>query len=302
MVSADPNAGPSSAKKPTGVSSFDPGSSVEEPAKRTATSTTFKNADGTFTTNLSVSPIHFRNKAKGGSFDDIDSAVIDDVGNGFRSSANEWTARFKPLPAGVTLELADDSKVSMSPVGGANGVKPVRGADGVSVVYPEVFAGVDFRYTVSSVGVKEDVVVKNSAAAASFTFDYKGVDLVPSTSMPGAFVDRGRRETDFFLSPPVVLDVHEAQYPVDSGAKLERVSAPGVESGKSSRMQLSVDPVWLTSRNASAFPISIDPSATLTFLKQEAFGGSDVSTPNGWTCPENPLCTTSWTGNARPLM
>ncbi len=120
--------------------------------------------------------------------------------------------------------------------------------------------------------------------------------------MPGAFVDRGRKETDFFLSPPVVLDVHDAQYPVDAGAKLERVAAPGDKTGKSSRMQLSVDPVWLKSLDASAFPISIDPSATLTFFKQEAFGGSDVSTPNGWTCPENPLCATSWTGNARPLM
>ena len=300
---ADPNAAPaSSARRPAGGSSFDPGSSVEEPAKRTATSSTFKNADGTFTANLSTFPIHYRNKSKGGAFEKIDSAVIEDAGNGFRSSSNEWTARFKALPAGVTLELADDTKVSMSPFGGANGVKPVRGADGVSVVYPEVFPGVDFRYTVSAIGVKEDVVVKNSTAAAAFTFDYKGVDLVPSTSMPGAFVDRGRNETDFFLSPPVVLDVHEAQYPVDAGAKLERVAAPRDKSGKSSRMQLSVDPVWLKGLDASVFPISIDPSATFTFFKQEAFGGSDVSTPNGWVCPENPLCLTSWTGNARPVL
>jgi RHS repeat-associated protein len=302
MEKADPNAGLTVARKPSGVSSFDPGKSVEEPAKRTATSSTFKNADGTFTANLSTFPIHYRNKSKGGAFEKIDSGVIDDAGNGFRSSANEWTARFKPLPAGVTLELADDSKVSMSPVGGANGVKPVRGADGVSVVYPEVFPGVDFRYTVTAVGVKEDVVVKNSSAAASFTFDYKGVDLVPSTSMPGAFVDQGRKETDFFLSPPVVLDVHEAQYPVAAGAKLERIASPGDESGKSSRMQLSVDPAWLKGLDASLFPISIDPSATFTFFKQEAFGGSDVSTPNGWVCPANPLCLTSWTGNARPVV
>jgi RHS repeat-associated protein len=302
MEKADPNAGPTVARKPSGVSSFDPGTSVEEPAKRTATSSTFKNADGSFTANISTTPIHFRNKNKGGAFEKIDSGVIEDAGNGFRSSTNEWTARFKPLPAGVTLELADDSKVSMSPVAGADRVKPVRGPDGVSVVYPEVFPGVDFRYTVTAVGVKEDVVVKNSSAAASFAFDYKGVDLVPSKSMPGAFVDGGRKETDFFLSPPVVLDVHEAQYPKESGAKLERVPGPGDKNGKSSRMQLSVDPAWLKGLDASVFPISIDPSTTLTFFKQEAFGGSDIITPNGWTCPQNPLCLTSWTGNARPLV
>ena len=283
-------------------SKFDAKTSVEDTDKRTATSATFKNTDGSFTTNISQAPIHFRNRNRGGKFDRIDDSVVDDGGD-FRSAANEWTVRFKPLPAGVTLELADDSKVSMAPVGGANGVKPVRAADGRSVVYPEVFPGVDFRYTMSPAGVKEDVVVKNSTAAASFTFDYKGVDLVPSTSMPGAFVDRTRKETDFFLSPPMVLDANKAQYPVEAGAKLERVAAPGDRSGKSSRMQLSVDPVWLKGLDASVFPISIDPSTTLSMYHQEAFGGdSATSSGNGWICSGNPTCGTAWTGNQWPLV
>lgn len=278
-------------------SKFDPKTSVEDTDKRTATSATFKNTDGSFTTNISQVPIHYRNKNRGGKFDRIDESVVDDAGD-FRSAANEWAARFKPLPAGVTLELADDSKVSMAPVGGANGVKPVRAADGRSVVYPEVFPGVDFRYTMSPAGVKEDVVVKNSTAAASFTFDYRGVDLVPSISMPGAFVDRTRKETDFFLSPPVVLDANKTQYPVEAGAKLERVAAPGDKSGKSSRMQLSVDPVWLKGLDASVFPILIDPSTTLSTYRQEAYGGnSATSTGNGWICSGNPTCGTAWTGN-----
>jgi hypothetical protein len=291
-----------SASGKSAPSKFDPTTSVEDTDKRTATSATFKNTDGSFTTNISQVPIHYRNKNRGGKFDRIDDSVVDD-GADFRSAANEWTVRFKPLPAGVTLELADDSKVSMAPVGGANGVKPIRSADGLSVVYPEVFPSVDFRYTMSAAGVKEDVVVKNSTAAASFAFDYTGVDLVPSTSMPGAFVDRTRKETDFFLSPPMVLDANKAQYPVEAGTKLERVAAPGDKSGKSSRMQLSVDPVWLKSLDASVFPISIDPSTTLSYYHQEAFGGdSATSSGNGWICSGNPTCGTAWTGNQWPLV
>lgn len=115
-------------------SKFDPTTSVEDTDKRTATSATFKNTDGSFTTNVSQVPIHYRNKNRGGKFDRIDDSVVDDGGD-FRSAANEWTVRFKPLPAGVTLELADDSKVSMAPVGGANGVKPVRSDRGIPLFF-----------------------------------------------------------------------------------------------------------------------------------------------------------------------
>jgi RHS repeat-associated protein len=308
VTTVPPEAPDSERTEPPGAgqpapSKFDPKTSVEDEDKRTATSSTFKNADGSFTANISPVPVHYRNKNRGGKFDRIDDSLVDDAGD-FRTAANEWTARFKPLPAGVVMELADGSKVKLSPADARSGVKPVRAKDGKTIVYPDAYPGVDLQYSITPSGVKEDVILKSSSTSSAFEFDYSGVDLVPSTQVPGGFVDRGRDEQSFFLAAPVIVDVNNAQYPVASGAKLERVdTAQAMGSSKTSRMRLSVDPVWLKALDPSVFPISIDPSATLSTYRQEAFGGDNAnsSAGNGSICPSNPTCTYSRTGNSWTL-
>jgi large repetitive protein len=273
------------------VVGFDKSLSVEDNSKRASRSSTFKNVDGTETMQLFSGPKFF--KAKSGSWDPIDTATIDEAGAGFKSAANEWTAHFKPLPAGVQLDLADGTSVTISPNAGAKGVKPERQTDG-TIIYRDVFAGVDLRYTVTVTGVKEDILLKTVSATSLMAFDFAGVDLVPSKETGGGLVDAGRQESSFTLTPAIVIDAQNVQHPKDSGVAMARVPAPGDASHRSSRVQVSVDSAWLKGLPAAAFPVVIDPSAFMTRIEQSAYGSQA-----GWACGSNPNCPYAWTGNSQ---
>src|SRR5687767_4390620 len=68
---------------------------IELPDRRTATSQTFRNADGTFTTALSSGPVHFKNAQ--GKWAAIDSRLIPtlDAGYAWQNAANRFRVRFK---------------------------------------------------------------------------------------------------------------------------------------------------------------------------------------------------------------
>jgi hypothetical protein len=55
--------------------------SVEDPTRRTETSTTFANPDGTWTTKVSMSPVNFRNAD--GEWKPIDTSLVDSSRPGY---------------------------------------------------------------------------------------------------------------------------------------------------------------------------------------------------------------------------
>lgn len=169
---------------------------VEQPAKRTARSEMYRNPDGSLTELLFSESKYYRD---GNEFKRIDSTIEPIVGQPghFKSKANAWTVRFGPLGAnGEGVELQTETgALAMMPDADLAGrsIRPEPSGNN-AVRYADVWPGIDVVYTVGPDGLKEDIVVKNKAAAAksSYAFVLDGADLGPVTKgnakdLPGAF-------------------------------------------------------------------------------------------------------------------
>lgn len=298
---ATPPSPPVEVPKPVG---FVEGRSVEKINERSATRSVFLNPDGTRTAFVSSLPKFFKNGA--GGFDPIDTRVVADAAPGvFRSAANDWTARFAPMPAGVTVDTGPGGQsVGQRLVGAAPGIRPVVSPDQSKVTYEDVFAGVDAVYEVTPEAVKESLVLKNATVPSSFTTDVEGVAL--SVNERGWLVGAGAkdpsRQVAFF--PIVVLDATGQQVTAAAKAQLLLTGVDRAGSANPvSHVTVSVDPVWLKGLPASAFPLVIDPSQGFN-VAYEQDGFATVFTRNtqnvaqtGWTCVSNPGCPTAPVGS-----
>ncbi|MGH9000852.1 MAG: hypothetical protein ACRDY7_15840, partial [Acidimicrobiia bacterium] len=99
--------------------------------------------------------MHFRGPD---GWEDVDDAIVADPGRpgGYRNRANRFTARFAAKPE--VAVVAPEGTITMTPRGGQPSAAVV-GSD-QTVVYPEVWPGVDLRYRVFADEVKEEIVVR----------------------------------------------------------------------------------------------------------------------------------------------
>lgn len=142
--------------------------------------------------------------------------------------------------------------------------------DGQVVTYPEMWPGVDLVYRLSTVGVREEMVVSSPDAVREFAFDVdqpmvrdeateQAVAAVEDLPAERKAVPRFKFEglPTFGVGAPIVLD--------SSG--LERVEAPVISRvdrfGPASRWTVGVDPGWAKEQPAEAYPLVIDPDLTV---------------------------------------
>ena len=245
--------------------------------KRGATQDVFENADGSFTMHLYSEPKYF--DAGGGEWSEIDNSVVPVEGRPgwVQNAANSWKVAFGPLSsdASSVVEVT-------SPTGAMSFVPVVEGVDageaiepevdGDSVVYPDVWPGVDLRYTVSGGRVEEEIVI-NEPSQGEFAFSVPDADLAPLTTEDLSGLDKlddpaqvddgvvgdpaGFRvpDTGMVVSAPETFDADGR--PVDGEAD---TTATVDTSGPGSALTVSVDEDWLAGLDDDAFPVVIDPS------------------------------------------
>ena len=141
---------------------------VELPAKRTATSKTFRNDDGTLTTELYAEPIHFR--GSDGGWHEIGSQLVpaNVPGYALRNEGNSFEALFKDEPTDGFLRFSVRGEAfdfSLAEAGAAR-----ARATGRSLSYGGVFDGVDLQYEIVPEGVKETLTLDDAAARSQFRF------------------------------------------------------------------------------------------------------------------------------------
>lgn len=236
---------------------------VESSVKRTATTNTFLNTDGSHLLQASSVPLNYR--AGDGSWRPIDNTLKPDpsMPGGYVSTANSWHVHFGPSDVGVVMDSGASGAMAFAPSGGAL-VDPTLGTDGVSVTYPNVWPNVDLRYTVTSSGVQESILVKSASAATTFPFTTRTGALAEVLGSTGnsATIPSFARASDGSLTPngplgarmsvqqPAVLDGHGAQQ-----------SGTGVAlTATTQGLTVSVGHSWLAAQPSSAFPIDVDPS------------------------------------------
>ncbi len=254
--------------------------------QRTARSTVFLNTDGSETAHLSLSPMFFE---QGGTWVPIDNHVVPvpDAPGTFTNAANSWSVTFGPLTAGGVSVSTGAGGLSFAPRGAADVQPQVDPGAGDTVMYRDVWPGVDLMYTVRVDAVEEMLVIRSPSAGAAYSFDVEGGMVAKAADGSGGLTVAGSLSDTVAFAPPMALDATGT--PVDPEAKPTLDVAP--DSDGSSVVTVAVDQSWFQSLRADQFPIVVDPTVTI--------GGSDWASyfSDGVT-----WCGTSCgarTGNAR---
>ena len=121
-----------------------------------------------------------------------------------------------------------------------------------TVTYPEAYAGVDLQYIVSSVGIKENIILKNAQAKRSYSVEYRMKGLTPVQVDEKTIALRDKNGNDVYtLTAPMMADA--------AGAMSTDVALSLTEAKNNKfTVQLSVDEEWIADATR-VFPVVIDP-------------------------------------------
>jgi len=220
----------------------------ELPERRTRSSTTRRNADGSLTTTIHSGPVNYR--AANGSMQPIDTKLhrADQDGYAWRSGANAFQARFKDAVESGFSEFRVAGRVFRMTAEGAAASR--ARVDGATVSYPEAFAGTDLTYTVGTVGVKEVLDLAGPDSPASYTFRLSAADNGPAPSVrrraDGSYwvMVAGQPRPAFVLPAPTVRESAGAGQ-VAEPAREARPSLRVDQRGRELVLTLSLDQGWL---------------------------------------------------------
>ena len=225
------------------------GQSKEVISKRTATSSTYTNSDGTQTLIESTAPIHYQTKS--GAWENIDTTLRSDpsTAGGLMSGANSWVAHFAPLGSGggVTITSAHGT-VRFNPLGAAKVTPQISPSNPSMVVYPNAWPGVNVEYVVSSSEVEEHIILTSGNATDWFAFSTPGVTFAPAAK-GGGLQAKSNPSLGSLAAPTVV---NKSGDPL-SGSGVTLAAEPG-------GVGVGVGDSWLQRMPVSAFPIDIDPT------------------------------------------
>ncbi|WP_156213278.1 RHS repeat-associated core domain-containing protein [Lentzea aerocolonigenes] len=160
---ASVEAGPSQAR--TG---FDRAGSKEILGARDAFEKVYSNADGTETTELSATPVHYR--GADGAWKPINTTVVPGVNGDWRNITNTVALQFAARadsPELVRVGVEGDHSIAYGLAGATSVRAKVQGS---TVTYGGVRPGVDMRLDVQPGGVKETLVLQGKPADNTFTF------------------------------------------------------------------------------------------------------------------------------------
>ncbi|PZR81694.1 MAG: hypothetical protein DLM65_05385, partial [Candidatus Aeolococcus gillhamiae] len=232
----------------------------EDPKRRAAAGRVVNNGDGTLTVQVANGPINYRIKD---GWSPIDNTVRSQPGGWVGTSANSWTVAFGPGDQGLRLNTTA-GVLSVTPVGAAPVAPKVAERPAASsaptpadvpaglapgvVTFASVWPHTDVVDTVGSERLSQDLVLRDGQAPAQFAFDISGA---PAVTDPAGGVSLGGAWAGVVsIGDLRVLDANGVDVTNGSGASLS------VSGG---RMVVRVDPAWLGSLPAKAFPVTIDP-------------------------------------------
>jgi hypothetical protein len=128
-----------------------------------------------------------------------------------------------------------------------------------TVLFPKVYPDTNLRYTTTSNGIKEELIIYkyNNATPSIFLFDLKLENVVPK-KLANDFIEPTFRDKDgnysFHFEKPFAIDASG----VRTNNVLLQISEDKQLPGKYS-MKLIVDPIWLADPSR-VYPVTIDPT------------------------------------------
>jgi RHS repeat-associated protein len=248
--------------------------------QRTATSETFRNDDGSFTTSAYAAPIHYLDNA--GKWAKIDSTLVDSplAAYAWTNRANSFHVHFKNQLADDYLRFAVRGRPFTLSLAGA--LKAKAAAHGAEIRYAGALADVGLDYAVRTDGLEETLTLANASVPAQyrFTLDPLGAAVSPR-QLPGgswAFMSPRHHGPVFVLAAPRAVDASGKDGGSHAQLDVKR-------SGKTFSVVLSVDAQWLHDP-ARDFPVRLDPTITLQPASQT---GNFITTCGSCTDTATPL-------------
>ncbi|MGV9566070.1 LamG-like jellyroll fold domain-containing protein [Streptomyces sp. NPDC003480] len=230
---------------------------VEVVKDRTGNTSVFRNADGTLTARVYSRPVHYRT-AKG-TWADIDSTLV-------QGSDGHWTERADSAPADFAASGNDSLLVSYGPsaseqVGySLQGAAAVTGqASGNAITYLQIATSSDLKYSVTSSGVKETLLLHDASAPTTWVFPLHLTGLAPSLTSDGSVVFKNSKGAVRVTIPHGYMEDANIGKVSGEGATSTGVtySLTTVDGGPA--LRVSLDASWLHD-NARVFPVKVDPT------------------------------------------
>jgi len=252
-------------------------SRAELSEKRSEFSRTFRNPDGSLTTEIGQQQLHYRDAS--GRMMPIDSKLKSDA-SGYKVEANSLKVRFGTSPTRlVTLASAADpsATVTYGPLDAEAELMPTTKAGESSLSYRSYRRGADLAYEVSAGRLKEEIVLASPTEDTTFTFALTAQNLEPSPQRDGsvALVDKKGRHL-IRIEKPYMTDAAAKE-----GGPDERFTSWDVtmtiDSSSTGHhiLTIAADPGWLNDSNRS-WPVVIDPTFSIvTTSTQDTYLRSD---------------------------
>ncbi|MGW3983876.1 LamG-like jellyroll fold domain-containing protein [Streptomyces mirabilis] len=226
-------------------------------AKSTATSSYFKNADGSYSRSYGLIPVNYRDTA--GNWQPIDTHVVRGAHGRWEEKANSPAADFAATGSdGALARLTMSGGRQLSY--GLSGAKPVAPrVSGSTISYPDVLPDTDLTLQPTAVGLKESIVLVSSRAANSWDFplDLKG--LTPFERRDGSIELRDSSGKKAGQIPPAYAYDSHVDRRSGERATTHAVHYTLTTTGDRSVLRVTLDAAWLHAPGR-VFPVTVDPS------------------------------------------
>jgi RHS repeat-associated protein len=253
-----------------GEPSFDPETSVEIPDRTTATAKTYRNADGTETTEYSLVPVRYLDET--GAWKDVDLELVADAATGALVPAGSDSG----LVVGSDIESSGLLSVD-SPVGPVSVSMPdvVEATGELSadsdLAKIEGHAGLEVTVRATATGFEQSLVVPTPSGPSSYRLDFTlpaGSSARPAPSGIEIVDTSGTIVAEF--GGGVAYDAN--------GAEAAVTTTLVGQAGPVATVEVSADPAWFAASDRT-FPVVIDPTWTSGSAPEDTYvkDGSNTS-------------------------
>ena len=240
----------------------------------------FKLSDGSFVVAQYNNPVHYQ--ADSGEWIDIDNTVtetdatteqtelfgteelystnnaVDNVVFAEKSNSNTLVSyEAKNYPISLNYQSAKKSNIKIT-----ENNEELTGDDAFltlpnitqEVIYEDVFKDVDLQYIVSSVELKENIILKSKSAQNSFTVNYNIGELTAEV------IDE---QTINLMADNEIVYTISAPYMVDSNGEKSEAVTLDVNKNKNGKLRVNIvaDSSWLQAEDR-VYPVTVDPTIT----------------------------------------
>lgn len=296
----EPTRGTTDAAATVTSSAFDPATELVD--RRTATSRSFRNTDGTVSTEIFSQAIHYQ-PAGSTAWEPIDLTFAP-------TAAGSKSATIDKSPTKVTVAPANDAtgflaiqlggqQIALRPATpSTSSVAPTLA--GAEADVPDISPGVDLRVFASADGVNAFLVLKSAPASPSFTFIVDAPTLslsLDKTTKRLLFKNAQNLQVGSFLNPYAVDSTPDDL--TGSGRVTTAVSYALGKIGGKPAVTVSIDPTWLA---GATYPVYVDP--TIYNDGSNTYGDAHVNQGNAsfnyanYKRPDSPGYYEMWLGES----